>query len=230
MRRILRPGSPFPPPGRPGQAGERPAWAGHPQANQAQDEWFVRVHVDDPEASAEVRDAVRQSLLQTAGALKSIAVVCIGTDRSTGDALGPLTGHRLRALLPDHYPVFGTLEDPVHAGNLADRLAEIARRHPDHMVVAIDACLGSLENVGTICVGQGALRPGAGVNKTLPPVGDVHVTGVVNVGGFMEYFVLQNTRLHLVMKMSAVIAEGLADLLARPTVRCAASDAGGRLP
>jgi len=33
--------------------------------------------------------------------------------------------------------------------------------------------------------------------------------GVVNVGGFMEYFVLQNTRLSLVMRMADVIAEGL---------------------
>lgn len=33
--------------------------------------------------------------------------------------------------------------------------------------------------------------------------------GIVNVGGFMEYFVLQNTRLSLVMRMAHVIADGL---------------------
>jgi len=43
----------------------------------------------------------------------------------------------------------------------------------------------------------------------LPPVGDMHITGIVNVGGFMEYFVLQNTRLSLVMKMSHIIAEAI---------------------
>jgi len=44
------------------------------------------------------------------------------------------------------------------------------------------------------------------VNKDLPPVGDIHMTGIVNVGGFMEYFVLQNTRLNLVVKMADIIA------------------------
>lgn len=228
VRRILRPGLPVPPSGRASPHNRTPAPRGVPVGSQPQEDWSVRVHVDEPGASAGVREAVRRGISRVAGHSRGVVIVCIGTDRSTGDALGPLTGHRLRALVPSHAPVFGTLEDPVHAGNLPEKMAEIGRRYAGHVVVAIDACLGSLENVGTICVGQGALRPGAGVNKVLPPVGDVHVTGVVNVGGFMEYFVLQNTRLHLVMKMSAVIADGLADLLARPVVRRAAVDAAAR--
>jgi len=60
-----------------------------------------------------------------------------------------------------------------------------------------------------ITVGRGSLRPGAGVNKSLPAVGDVYTTGVVNVAGFMEYFVLQNTRLGLVVKMAKIIAQGI---------------------
>ena len=174
--------------------------------------WSVRIHVDQPRAGETVREAVREGLDLAGGGARKVIVVCIGTDRSTGDALGPLTGYRLLTGAAPGTAVFGTLEEPVHAGNLTERLLDIHRLHPASVVVAVDACLGSLENVGTICVGLGALRPGAGVNKALPPVGDLHVTGVVNVGGFMEYFVLQNTRLHLVMKMSAVIAQGLAGL------------------
>jgi putative sporulation protein YyaC len=66
-----------------------------------------------------------------------------------------------------------------------------------------------VSSVGCIQLGPGPVRPGAGVNKDLPPVGDIHITGIVNVGGFMEYFVLQNTRLSLVMKMSEIIAQSL---------------------
>ena len=58
---------------------------------------------------------------------------------------------------------------------------------------------------------MGALKPGAGVNKQLPPVGEVHVTGIVNVSGFMEFFVLQNTRLNLVMKMAQTMASGIME-------------------
>lgn len=192
-------------------------------------DWSVRVHVDDAGAETVLQDAVRQAIHQVpSGLIPGLVVVCVGTDRSTGDALGPLTGDRLRALVPGPARVFGTLEEPVHAGNLSDCIATIKNRYPDHVVLAVDACLGSLENVGTICVGLGALRPGAGVNKTLPPVGDLHITGVVNVGGFMEYFVLQNTRLHLVVKMSAVIADSLAAVFSDWRLPRAAARGAGR--
>ncbi|GAA4724401.1 spore protease YyaC [Brevibacillus fulvus] len=141
-------------------------------------------------------------------------ILCIGTDRSTGDALGPLVGSKLQSFEPMHLRVYGTLENPVHAMNLQDNIDYIHRTHPQSTVIAIDACLGQYSNVGNINVIDGPLKPGAGVKKELPSVGTFHITGIVNVGGFMEYFVLQNTRLHVVMQMADVIAKSLfrADL------------------
>lgn len=139
-----------------------------------------------------------------------IVIVCIGTDRSTGDALGPLVGSKLEMHDPRYLQVYGTLDDPVHAMNLSEKMEQIQRSHPHSTVIAIDACLGQFSNVGNINVADGPLKPGAGVKKELPPVGSFHITGIVNVGGFMEYFVLQNTRLSLVMKMAEIIASGLS--------------------
>ena len=90
-------------------------------------------------------------------------------------------------------------------------LDEVRNIHKNPFIIAIDASLGRSENVGTIKIAQGALKPGAGVNKNLPPVGDFHITGVVNVGGFMEYLVLQNTRLFTVMKMVDIISLGIME-------------------
>lgn len=73
--------------------------------------------------------------------------------------------------------------------------------------------------MGYINLGNGSLHPGAGVNKNLPPVGQIHITGIVNVGGFMEYMVLQNTRLNIVMGLADIIARGLGEVIveyARP--------------
>lgn len=141
---------------------------------------------------------------------EDLILLCIGTDRSTGDALGPLVGRCVERLRPQGLTVYGTLEQPVHASNLAAALAQIGSSHGESCIIAVDACLGRLETVGQIALGPGALSPGAGVNKHLPDVGRVYITGTVNVGGFMEYFVLQNTRLSLVMRMAEVIAEGVA--------------------
>ncbi|MEN1966541.1 spore protease YyaC [Lentibacillus sp. N15] len=129
-------------------------------------------------------------------------VVCIGTDRSTGDALGPFIGSFFNELKPRHITVYGTLNKPVHAANLADYVQHINRRHQHPFIIAIDACLGKSHSVGSLVTGTGPIKPGAALNKNLPKIGDVHITGVVNVGGFMEYSVLQNTRLSIVVEMA----------------------------
>lgn len=103
--------------------------------------------------------------------------------------------------------VVGDLEAPVHAENLSD--ATIRLTGKDGLLVGVDACLGTKQEVGTVMVRPGPLRPGLGVKKKLLPVGDLYIAGVVNVGGFMEYMVLQNTRLSLVMRMAQAIASGI---------------------
>lgn len=129
-------------------------------------------------------------------------IVCIGTDRSTGDSLGPIVGTMLeqRGL----FNVLGTLDSPIHAENLKD-----VRLDPREVVLGIDACLGSSAEVGSIRVCKGSLRPGLGVHKQLPPIGDFFIAGTVNVGGFMEYMILQNTELGRVYRMAMIIADAI---------------------
>lgn len=144
---------------------------------------------------------------------REIIFFCIGTDRSTGDALGPLVGSSLCKKNLQHERIFGTLDDPVHAVNLHEHLEQAARKYNNPFVVAVDACLGQLPSVGCIQIADGPLKPGAAVNKQLPPVGNMHITGIVNVSGFMEYFVLQNTRLSQVIHMAEQISESIIQAL-----------------
>jgi len=181
----------------------------------------TRAHVDSPNFSAWLAHEIAASISDPLGVRSQpLTVVCIGTDRSTGDALGPLVGSRLTEWrsVRDRIRVVGTLDEPVHAGNLrgAIQALGLARPGAGH-VLAVDACLGRVGSIGYITVGEGPLKPGAGVNKELPQVGDAYITGVVNVGGFMEYLVLQNTRLSLVIKMADAIARGVVTYVVGPT-------------
>ncbi|SPT94464.1 putative sporulation protein YyaC [Bacillus subtilis] len=124
--------------------------------------------------------------------------------------LGPLVGMKLKQMQLTRFHVYGTLSDPVHAVNMKDKINDIHKLHKNPFVIAVDACLGRVKSVGSFQIGDGPLKPGAGVQKDLPEVGDLHINGIVNVSGFMEYFVLQNTRLNLVMNMANVLAEGLS--------------------
>ncbi|MCO7175260.1 spore protease YyaC [Sporolactobacillus kofuensis] len=166
------------------------------------------IHYQDHSRHHSLVQAIRRLLPEMNTA--PIVVVCIGTDRSTGDALGPLVGSYLEGRhLPDTY-IYGTLEKPVHAVNLNETIALIHASYKDPFIIGIDACLGKQQNIGNITVSEGPVFPGAGVKKQLVPVGDINITGVVNISGFMEYSVLQNTRLNLVMNLSRVIGQSLS--------------------
>lgn len=140
---------------------------------------------------------------------KELVFLCIGSDRITGDSLGPLVGHQLSQYFWPHIYVYGTLENPVHALNIEDTARKIKTRHPLALIIAIDASLGSKKNIGFITIGAGSIRPGSGVNKELPEVGDVFITGIINSSGTFEHFLLQTTRLSTVIQMSDSIARGI---------------------
>lgn len=140
---------------------------------------------------------------------RPLVIIAIGTDRSTGDSLGPLVGTKIQEKQIPKLFVYGTLENPVHASNLVEKLYLIQKNHHKPLIIAIDACLGRSENIGTVTLSTGSLKPGAGVHKKLPKVGEIFFTGTVNVGGHMEYFVLQNTRLNLVMQMAELMAASI---------------------
>ncbi|ADL54030.1 spore protease YyaC [Clostridium cellulovorans] len=146
---------------------------------------------------------------------KQLVILCIGTDRSTGDSLGPLVGYKLSNTPIKNITLFGTLATPVHAKNLCETINEIKSRFPNPYIIAIDACLGNVESVGTVCLKDKPLAPGAALKKSLPPVGDISITGVVNISGYMEFLVLQNTRLYVVMNLCEIICRSLYQSITR---------------
>lgn len=135
-------------------------------------------------------------------------VLCIGTDRATGDALGPIVGSMLSERSTS-FKVYGTLRQPVHALNLKEYIHKIYSTHVSPVVIAIDASLGNHPDVGLVTLSHSPLYPGIGVNKKLPAIGDMSITGIVNISGKPGLSMLQSTRLYTVMNMSEYIAGAL---------------------
>ena len=152
---------------------------------------------------------------------KELVWVCIGTDRVTGDSLGPFVGTMLtEAGVPN---VYGTIDHPVHALNLTEKFERIKEAHPDACIVGIDACLGKEASVGSMELRDGALEPGSGIGRTLPSIGDYNIIGVVNAGGSMGYVMLRNTRLSIVIKMAKSITDFILRSLEARTIEQAAA-------
>ncbi|MGL5647989.1 MAG: spore protease YyaC [Clostridium sp.] len=140
---------------------------------------------------------------------RDIIILCIGTDRCTGDSLGPLVGDNLLLENVNNFYILGTLENPIHAKNLTYSLRKINLHFKNPYIIAIDAALSNLSNVGKINLKESPLSPGLALNKDLPSVGDLSVTGIVNLSGNFEYLMLQNTRLYTVMLLAKTISKSI---------------------
>ncbi|MBP1157210.1 MULTISPECIES: spore protease YyaC [unclassified Paenibacillus] len=153
--------------------------------------------------AGELPDFLEMIRSQGIGA-QNLLFLCIGTDRSTGDALGPLVGTMLQEAGYPH--VVGSLEFPFDASNMRERLQEIP---PGLKIVAIDACLGQAVSLGWYQVSNRPIEPGKSVGKQLPLVGDYSIAAIVNVDQGQKYAILQSTSLYRIMTMAREIAKAI---------------------
>jgi putative sporulation protein YyaC len=145
---------------------------------------------------------------------KDTVIICIGTDKCIGDCLAPMIGTILKER-EYNYPIYGTLEDPVHALNLEKKLKEIKQKHPKSFVIGIDACLGDSEYVGNIQIRNRPVYPGKGVGKVLPAVGDISIVGIVDSIAYSDVFSIRSIRLDLIHKMAKSIAMAILEAKAK---------------
>ena len=138
-----------------------------------------------------------------------VVILCIGTDRSTGDSLGPLIGYKLKEMNTVNFTIFGTLDRPVHAMNLDEYENILQRFYRNDLVVAVVASVGHKDHIGYVTLGKGALKPGLGVSKELRAVGDIFITGIVGSCGNYDPLMLQSVRLSVVMNLADCISSSI---------------------
>ena len=137
---------------------------------------------------------------------RNCVFLCVGTDKITGDSLGPYVGSLLKKC---GFCVYGTLGDTVNATNLSERTARIYREHKDPYIIAIDSCLGRREHIGFVTLNSGSLKAGSGVNKRLMPVGNMAIKGIVSEFGKNGFERLVNVSGDTIEKMGKLIARSI---------------------
>lgn len=166
-----------------------------------------------PSSYIELGDFLYKSLEKIINENREIIFICIGTDRCTGDSLGPLVGYKLKSFCKEisksNIYIYGSLESPVHSKNISNIIDRINMNFNNPYIIAIDSCLGKINNIGKVFVDSKPISPGLALNKDLPPIGDLSITGIVNISGNYEFIILQNTRLYTVMTLADCISKGI---------------------
>lgn len=137
-------------------------------------------------------------------------VLCIGSDLSVGDSLGPVTGTKIKEKLNGlNCYIYGTLAKPITAHEVKYMNDFLRATHPQSQIIAIDAAVGLAGDIGLIKLAKRAIKPGSGANKKLSKVGDVSIMGIVAERSMFNYSLFSATRLNIVYKMAEIISEGV---------------------
>ena len=111
--------------------------------------------------------------------MSETVVICIGSDKVSGDMLGPLVGSSLREEYHLPYPVYGVVGESVNGVNLEEYLEMISVRHKGSRIIAVDAALGNERDVGKIRLKKGGIKAGGALDRVGDKVGDIGIVGVV---------------------------------------------------
>ena len=168
---------------------------------------ITQAHYADPEAVRQLTEGLDRGL--DLGGREPL-FLCIGSDRHILDCFAPLIGTMLSDMVPG-ISLYGTLDRPLHAKNMIKELREIRTTHTDRFEIAIDASLGAGTDIGFIKLKQDSLLPGKAFAKSLPPIGQISIIGIVGTRTD-RYTVssLTSGSLAHVYHMAVVVAEAIA--------------------
>lgn len=135
-------------------------------------------------------------------------IICVGTDATIGDTLGPLVGTKLKESDVNAY-VYGALGKTVTAKEVGVIKSFISTVHPLSKTLVVDAAIGKYEDVGKIKISSEGIYPGLGANKNLPKLGDGSIIGIVSERSDKNNVFMNFTRLSPVYKMAETIYKGI---------------------
>lgn len=105
---------------------------------------------------------------------EEVIIVNIGTDKCTGDSFAPFLGSLLE-LQGSKFKYYGTLEDPIHALNVQEKIEFISQKHKNAFVIAVDSSVSEEEYVKGIYILNHSVEPGSALCKELESVGDISI-------------------------------------------------------
>ena len=139
-----------------------------------------------------------------------LVVVCIGSDITIGDSLGPLVGTMIEKRNFNNVFLYGTLKSPITAKEVISLEKNIKKLHPYTPIIAIDAAVGNEKEVGQIKLQSSGLYPGIGVGKKINCIGDFSIMGIVAKRSKRPFQELQSTRLSFVYKQAIEISTAVS--------------------
>ena len=145
--------------------------------------------------------------------MKETVVLCIGSDKVSGDCLGPTVGTLLIEKHNVNAFVYGRIGRSVNSLNISDYVNFLNDNHKDALIIAVDACLGKSGDVGKVKICDRGVSAGLAVGRNNKRVGDVAVLGIVGEAGSDNMSALLSVPYGSVYALAESVARSVAALI-----------------
>lgn len=105
--------------------------------------------------------------------------LCIGSEKISGDCIGPIVGTLLKEKYRIPYPVLGTEDNSVNGANIRAYRDNIKKYFPDYKIIAVDSAVGDDKDLWTLKIREGGVRAGGALNPSVEYYGEVGILAVV---------------------------------------------------
>ena len=99
--------------------------------------------------------------------------LCIGSEKISGDCIGPIVGTLLKEKYRIPYPVLGTEDNSVNGANIRAYRDNIKKYFPDYKIIAVDSAVGDDKDLWTLKIREGGVRAGGALNPSVEYYGNV---------------------------------------------------------
>ena len=146
----------------------------------------------------------------------NLAILCVGTDKIMGDAIGPIVGSNLKHLENEYLQVFGTRNNTLDFNNAKEILNNIYDNFEKPYIITIDAALSNKRKVGEIVLNKGFIKIGKALNKSICFYSNTNINCVVGRNiecGINNLEALKNVDEKSIYEMSQIISIGMEKVL-----------------
>lgn len=141
-------------------------------------------------------------------------ILCIGTNKIIGDSLGPCVGDILIMKYNIDAYVYGHTSRPINGNNYDDYLMHIQKHHQNNIIIAVDACLGNIKDIGKIKFSKNGITAGGALNKGYKRIGDIGILGIVAAAKATDNFaVLKGVDIDTINILASAIAKSILKLV-----------------
>ncbi len=158
-----------------------------------------------------------KSLEKLNNTFSHIIFLCIGTEKIIGDSVGPIIGSNIKNLENEYIKVYGICGKNLDFSNAKNIIEKVYKKYSNPFIITIDAALSKEKRTGEIYIGEGFMKIGTALEKSITFYSNINIKCVVGKYNSLNQKeninILNNVVKERVYSLAEIVSQGIKIIL-----------------